>query len=680
MMEPSSLDARGSTASDEKDDYDEKNAEKKPRANLKNDAADEKNQSAPAEAETAAAAAAAVAAESVAVVTAPRFPSQRQQRRRRRRKEPPPGPVRPLSAYNYFFRDERERWLAERETQGSHTEKARELFSIMGKAIAQRWKSLNAEEVAKYDRIAEQDRERYQRERKLYLEEKAQSRNSDAEEQEDLQPNQPSASAANATDSPAKKKRAATAAIAKDSVKNRPKHRKLTDPSNTKSKRTSSPKKDSSADKSTSLEDTDFHSTDATPAGSNRGQPRAQLTAAEGAVSSSAFPQTDFHLSQLLSEALARHQTAHPTFFTAAATEAAAVATATAPFVDSLPANALAWTPFAQGQVDTSTSTRIARQIEQDPQLSWHRPLTLPQPNFATATTSSSTILDQQDRTSHELAGSQSDLIRALLTRMEEQRQLSQLEQQQQQLSQQHQRSELEELSQRSMPPLQQLLPQATQRQDASSRGNPQSLPLEESLLLRAMLNQNHRPYTLLTVPLSNGLIPAFYGSETVWPGLPTSISGSQQQHNRHEEDQDITLDPIRAESTRGNIGGNVDHFPSLNEIIAARLQAQQHGEPMQEVPYHRPHPLLANSSISSLLHRQLEENQAINTGVVAALESSYMEQLRQKMIQEQQTLRQRDSQQQRVEENILQIVARLQQEREQQHLKDQSSPHGRGR
>jgi len=610
------------------------------------------------------------------VFTAPRFPSQRQQRRRRRRKEPPPGPVRPLSAYNYFFRDERERWLAERETQGSHTEKARELFSIMGKAIAQRWKSLNAEAVAKYDRIAEQDRERYQRERKLYLEEKAQSRNAEAEEHTDRQLNKPSASA-DATDPPAKKKRATTAATAKDSVTNRPNLRKNNNPSTKKSKRQPSLTKDSSLANLTSR-------VDAAAAGSHQEQSRSQLAAADGGDIFPALPQSDFYLSQLLSEALARHQTAYLTSFTAAATEAAAAATATetAPFADSLPANPRAWIPFTQGPVDESTTTRIAPQAEQHLQPSWHRPLTLLQQQFhphlpqATATTSSSALLDQKECSSHEAAGSQSDLIRALLNRMEQQRQLSQLEQQQQELSQleqQHRPSQLEQLSQRSMPPLQHFLPHDTNRLDVYSRGNPQSFPLEESFLLRAMLNQ------------------------TVWPGFHGS--GSQQQQHRHEEYQDTTLDLIRAESTRGTIGGNVDHFPSLNEIIAASLQAQQHGDPMQEVPYHRPHPLLANSSISSLLHRPLEETQPIYSGDVAALESSYIEQLRQQTILEQQALRERDSQQQqpqpqrqpqdqqqqqqqqqRVEENILQIVARLQQEREKQHVKDQTSLPGKGR
>ena len=86
--------------------------------------------------------------------------------RRRPRKQVPDCPARPLNAYNFFFREERERWLAEREAQGSNQEKSRVLFSMMGKEIAGRWKALSPQEVAKYKHMADKDSDRYHKERK----------------------------------------------------------------------------------------------------------------------------------------------------------------------------------------------------------------------------------------------------------------------------------------------------------------------------------------------------------------------------------------------------------------------------------------------------------------------------------------------------------------------------------
>ena len=102
----------------------------------------------------------------------------------RKKKESPYGPARPLSAYNFFFREERERWLQERKQQQeqlqqrkqgspakrSHLsaekiDKSREVFSAMGKEIAKRWKALDDTERLKYKEMAEQDMVRYQRER-----------------------------------------------------------------------------------------------------------------------------------------------------------------------------------------------------------------------------------------------------------------------------------------------------------------------------------------------------------------------------------------------------------------------------------------------------------------------------------------------------------------------------------
>lgn len=85
-----------------------------------------------------------------------------------RKKKPSDMPRRPLSAYNYFFREERARWLAESEQRAAHKDSAGGLFSAMGKAIAQRWKTLSDEEGRKYKDLAAEDMERYKKEMDEY--------------------------------------------------------------------------------------------------------------------------------------------------------------------------------------------------------------------------------------------------------------------------------------------------------------------------------------------------------------------------------------------------------------------------------------------------------------------------------------------------------------------------------
>jgi hypothetical protein len=68
---------------------------------------------------------------------------------RKHRKKKPVGVKRALSAYNIFFRDERARLLQARDEGGAEcseigTSKAAELFSVLGKAIAKRWKELDS--------------------------------------------------------------------------------------------------------------------------------------------------------------------------------------------------------------------------------------------------------------------------------------------------------------------------------------------------------------------------------------------------------------------------------------------------------------------------------------------------------------------------------------------------------
>jgi len=123
---------------------------------------------------TKAAASAAVQEEKEDEDTTPRPPASKTYptaKRRSKRKDGsvPSGPSRALNAYNFFFREERERWLAERESLGSTKEKSRELFSLMGKEIARRWKTLSKEEMTRYKALAGEDLIRYQLERKEFV-------------------------------------------------------------------------------------------------------------------------------------------------------------------------------------------------------------------------------------------------------------------------------------------------------------------------------------------------------------------------------------------------------------------------------------------------------------------------------------------------------------------------------
>lgn len=78
-------------------------------------------------------------------------------KRKTKRKD---GPKRPLSAYNFFFRDERVRILEERKL-GPLRGSSDGLFSAMGKAVAKRWSDLPETERNRYEEMANADRLRY---------------------------------------------------------------------------------------------------------------------------------------------------------------------------------------------------------------------------------------------------------------------------------------------------------------------------------------------------------------------------------------------------------------------------------------------------------------------------------------------------------------------------------------
>ena len=104
---------------------------------------------------------------------------------KKRRKKPKDKPKRPLSAYNLFFKDEREKILEEIPTEAGKEEEqdpkhlitwpgkkrpphGKISFDSLAKTIGSRWKSLSKERLAHYKERATEDLSRYAKEMKLY--------------------------------------------------------------------------------------------------------------------------------------------------------------------------------------------------------------------------------------------------------------------------------------------------------------------------------------------------------------------------------------------------------------------------------------------------------------------------------------------------------------------------------
>lgn len=124
----------------------------------------------------------------------PNYPMKSTFGKKPRKKKPKDKPKRPLSAYNYFFREEREKitkfllnqddsygveaGLDPEKTRALMTDKGKVKFEEVGKLIGKRWKDLNENHsdgarVKRYTSLAETDGARYKQEIREYNENKS---------------------------------------------------------------------------------------------------------------------------------------------------------------------------------------------------------------------------------------------------------------------------------------------------------------------------------------------------------------------------------------------------------------------------------------------------------------------------------------------------------------------------
>jgi single-stranded DNA-binding protein len=106
--------------------------------------------------------------------------------KRKRRHKPKDFPKRPLSAYNIFFKETRERILASnKDDEGEEKEKL--AFQFMAKEIASRWKNLSDGDRVRVEGLAKVDMVRYREAVRVYEEEMVKKSRQQREEAATLQ-------------------------------------------------------------------------------------------------------------------------------------------------------------------------------------------------------------------------------------------------------------------------------------------------------------------------------------------------------------------------------------------------------------------------------------------------------------------------------------------------------------
>lgn len=111
------------------------------------------------------------------------------------KRKPKDKPKRPLSAYNFFFKEERikvikavnceegvdpkdiDPELTDELIQNLRKDDGKVSFEEMGKLIGHRWKEINSERLAHYSALAQSDTERYKKEMETYNERREEIRN-----------------------------------------------------------------------------------------------------------------------------------------------------------------------------------------------------------------------------------------------------------------------------------------------------------------------------------------------------------------------------------------------------------------------------------------------------------------------------------------------------------------------
>lgn len=109
--------------------------------------------------------------------------TQRSDNPKGRKKKPPGYPIRPRSAYNFFFADQKEHVNAERQRRKDEgtLDPREDAFFAMGKTIGSRWKALAEKDKEPFMKLAKEDQLRYKKAVELFNERAERQKKDDSE-------------------------------------------------------------------------------------------------------------------------------------------------------------------------------------------------------------------------------------------------------------------------------------------------------------------------------------------------------------------------------------------------------------------------------------------------------------------------------------------------------------------